>query len=69
MFRTKIEIAEINKRRDKIEDDYCAQMGWDKDNLSESQILEIKRLPDWDKVLEDVTSNGKKTIIENQSNF
>lgn len=33
--------------RDAVVDRVCAERGWDKDNLTITQIMEIRALPEW----------------------
>jgi hypothetical protein len=40
-------IQELLKARDTFIDSYCKDQGWDKNNLSVDQILEIREQPEW----------------------
>jgi len=43
--------------RGKIAEGYCAKRGWNMNELSLEQLLEIRRLPEWKDPL-----NKKKTV-------
>lgn len=40
-------IEEVIKRRHAISKAYCKKQGWDFDNLSVSQVFEIRQQKDW----------------------